>query len=96
MTLIRSALRLACAAVLITVTAPATAGAEIGVGDQAPEVVLPDWDGHSVDLKAWRGNVVVLDFWASWCLVCREALPVLEAMAFAFVRANRAALSTAA
>ena len=78
MMLIRSALRLACAVALLTVTAPATAGAKIGVGDQAPEVVLPDWDGHSVDLKAWRGKVVVLDFWASWCLVCREALPVLE------------------
>ncbi|WP_316848866.1 TlpA family protein disulfide reductase [Pedobacter agri] len=56
-----------------------TRGYLVKVGDQAPddfELVLHD--GTKTNLKALRGKVVVLQFTASWCKVCREEMPYLE------------------
>jgi cytochrome c biogenesis protein CcmG, thiol:disulfide interchange protein DsbE len=45
----------------------------------APEVSLPRLGGtSSVSLRAWRGKVVVLNYWASWCPPCRDESPLLE------------------
>lgn len=35
-------------------------------------------DGESVDLKDWRGKVVLLNLWATWCGPCREEMPLLD------------------
>lgn len=35
-------------------------------------------DGHSVSLAELRGRVVLVNFWATWCLECRPEMPVLE------------------
>jgi cytochrome c biogenesis protein CcmG/thiol:disulfide interchange protein DsbE len=48
------------------------------VGKPAPDFSLRDLDGRTVDLKALRGKPVLLDFWATWCAYCREALPSVE------------------
>ena len=48
-------------------------------GRPAPDFVLPQLDGPQVRLSELRGQVVVLNFWASWCLPCREETPTLEA-----------------
>ncbi len=50
------------------------------VGRPAPPFTLTSFDGAPVSLQALRGQVVVLNFWASWCYpACYEEAPVLEA-----------------
>jgi cytochrome c biogenesis protein CcmG, thiol:disulfide interchange protein DsbE len=50
------------------------------VGQQV-ELTAPDLEGRTVDVAAERGRVRVVDFWATWCEPCREALPLLDDVA---------------
>jgi cytochrome c biogenesis protein CcmG/thiol:disulfide interchange protein DsbE len=43
-----------------------------------PAFSLPDLEGKPHDSKEWKGKVVLIDFWATWCTGCREAIPVLQ------------------
>ncbi len=53
-------------------------GYRVKVGDMAPNVVLHLTDGTTTSLQQLRGKVVVLQFTASWCSVCRKEMPHLE------------------
>jgi cytochrome c biogenesis protein CcmG, thiol:disulfide interchange protein DsbE len=51
---------------------------EDGRRPAAPDLHLPRLGGGEASLARWRGRVVVLNFWASWCDPCREESPVLQ------------------
>jgi peroxiredoxin len=50
----------------------------------APDFTLPDLTGQQVSLHDYRGQVVFLNFWATWCIPCREEMPAMERLHQAF------------
>ena len=44
----------------------------------APVFSLPDLKGDRVELFSFKGQVIILEFWATWCGPCREEIPVLN------------------
>jgi len=57
--------------------APARAN-DLHVGKRAPPATLVTLDGQKVSTSDLVGNVVILTFWATWCVPCRDELPLLS------------------
>lgn len=57
---------------------PDSVGYIVRVGDIAPELEMELTDGQKVKLSDLRGKVVMLQFTASWCGVCRKEMPFIE------------------
>jgi peroxiredoxin len=48
--------------------------------NQLPEFSLPDLTGKQRSIKEWQGNVLIINFWATWCPPCLKEMPEFEAM----------------
>lgn len=57
-------------------------------GRPAPDFHLTLHDGRPVSLASYRGRVVLLNFWASWCPPCVQETPALNALAQEFPKGN--------
>jgi peroxiredoxin len=77
---------LACA-MLFNLASPVQAGkfSDPKIGQIAPDATLYLVKGGKVKLSDLRGQVVVINFWATWCVPCRQELPTLDA----YYRAQR-------
>ena len=68
--------------VLLAAANPAAAaleGSKLKKGQQAPDFTLQDLDGKTWKLSELRGKkIVMIDFWATWCNICKREMPVLE------------------
>jgi len=75
----RIALYLAVA--FVALITPLTASSlRIQVAEPAPDFALKSFAGENLRLSEYRGEVVMINFWATWCGRCRDQLPKLDAL----------------
>ncbi len=61
-------------------TAAVAAPPPLRIGDPVPPFSLQTLDGKTLNITSLKGKVVLLDFWATWCAPCRQAMPELKAL----------------
>jgi peroxiredoxin len=57
-----------------------SSGQNVEVGREAPDFILPDLQGNQIALSDHQGEVVLINFWATWCPPCRVEMPDMEAV----------------
>lgn len=77
------ALTLLCGLWLPAMTDAAEPASVAGPGTLAPALRLPDLQGRPQDLAQWRGQPLLINYWASWCGPCLKELPDLQRFATA-------------
>lgn len=58
----------------------------VDLGKAAPDFDLPNAQQESIKLSTFKGKVVYLDFWASWCVPCRETFPFMNQLREKFAK----------
>src|ERR1700743_2414481 len=71
------------AALIVLLTNVLCFAQEVRVGDRVPDVVLGgvvNYKAKSVRVSDFRGNLLILDFWATWCSPCVAMIPVMDSL----------------
>uniref|UniRef100_C6E4J4 Alkyl hydroperoxide reductase/ Thiol specific antioxidant/ Mal allergen n=1 Tax=Geobacter sp. (strain M21) TaxID=443144 RepID=C6E4J4_GEOSM len=76
---------------VLAVAAPGQAqgdGWPVSIGSPAPDFRLPTLAGQSKSLSQYRGKIVLVNFWASWCPYCRDEMPSMDRLLKSFPKGD--------
>jgi peroxiredoxin len=71
-------IRSALAGLVISVVAASSLASSGLAGQPAPDFALKSSSGQNLRLSEYRGDVVMINFWATWCGPCRQEMPLLD------------------
>ena len=71
-------LRITVLGVLLGIMTASSLAASDLAGRQAPDFALKSASGENLRLSEYRGDVVMINFWATWCGPCRQEMPLLD------------------